>query len=57
MATPSIFSASRSDIENPAEESVRDLQESLNKRASEAREALLTRIALTTALAAVTGYL
>ena len=48
-------------MENPAEESVRDLQESLNERASEAREALLTRIALTTALiaalAAVTGYL
>jgi len=48
-------------MENPAEESVRGLQESLNERASEAREALLTRIALTTALiaalAAVTGYL
>ena len=48
-------------MENPAEETVRDLQEGLNERASEAREGLLTRIALTTALiaalAAVTGYL
>ena len=48
-------------MENPAEETVRDLQEGLSERASEAREGLLTRIALTTALiaalAAVTGYL
>ena len=48
-------------MENPAEETVRDLQEGLNERASEVREGLLTRIALTTALiaalAAVTGYL
>ncbi len=48
-------------MENPAEETVRDLQEGLNERASEAKEGLLTRIALTTALiaalAAVTGYL
>ena len=39
-------------MENPAEETVRDLQEGLSERASEAREGLLTRIALTTALIA-----
>ena len=48
-------------MENPAEENVRDLQEGLEERASEARDSFLTRIALTTALiaalAAVTGYL
>jgi hypothetical protein len=48
-------------MENPAEESVHDLQEDLKERASEARDGFLTRIALTTALiaalAAVTGYL
>ena len=48
-------------MENPAEENVRDLQENLKERASEARDSFLTSIALTTALiaalAAVTGYL
>ena len=48
-------------MENPAEESVKDLQEELKDKASEVKDAFLTRIALTTALiaalAAVTGYL
>ena len=48
-------------MENPAEETVSDLQEKLKEQASEARDSFLTRIALTTALiaalAAVTGYL
>ncbi len=48
-------------MENPAEESIHDLQEKLKENASEAKDSFLTRIALTTALiaalAAVTGYL
>jgi hypothetical protein len=48
-------------VENPAEESVQDLQEKLNDKAAEEKDGFLTRIALTTALiaalAAVTGYL
>jgi Pyruvate/2-oxoacid:ferredoxin oxidoreductase gamma subunit len=48
-------------MENPAEESVKDLQNELKEKASEAKDSFLTRIALTTALiaalAAVTGYL
>ena len=48
-------------MENPAEESVNDLQQELKEKASEAKDGFLTRIALTTALiaalAAVTGYL
>jgi len=48
-------------MENPAEETVRDLQEGLNEKATEVGDSLLTKIALTTALiaafAAVTGYL
>jgi len=48
-------------MENPAEESVNDLEQELKERASEAKDGFLTRIALTTALiaalAAVTGYL
>ena len=48
-------------MENPADDTVMDLQEELTERAKEQSNALITRIALTTALiaalAAVTGYL
>ena len=48
-------------MENPADETVHDLQEDLKEKASESKDSFLTRIALTTALiaalAAVTGYL
>lgn len=48
-------------MENPAEETVNDLQQELKEKASESKDSFLTRIALTTALiaalAAVTGYL
>ena len=48
-------------MENPADETVRDLQEELKEKASESKDSFLTRIALTTALiaalAAITGYL
>jgi hypothetical protein len=48
-------------MENPAEETVSDLQEEVKEKATEAKDSFLTRIALTTALiaafAAVTGYL
>lgn len=48
-------------MENPADDTVNDLQQELKKKASESKDGLLTRIALTTALvaalAAVTGYL
>lgn len=48
-------------MENPAEETVSDLQQELKEKATEEKDGFLTRIALTTALiaalAAVTGYL
>ena len=48
-------------MEIPAEETVRDLQESLNEKATEVGDRLFTRIALTTALiaalAAATAYI
>ena len=48
-------------MENPADETVNDLQQELKEKASEAKDGFLTRIALTTALiaalAAITGYL
>jgi len=48
-------------MENPAEETLSDLQQELKEKATEAKDSFLTRIALTTALiaalAAVTGYL
>ena len=48
-------------MENPADETVNNLQEKLSDHAVEAKDGFLTRIALTTALiaalAAITGYL
>jgi hypothetical protein len=48
-------------VENPAEETVNDLEQELKEKASESKDSFLTRIALTTALiaalAAITGYL